>query len=173
MLFSVDKFGVWGENALMRTKTFWVKLALVVLMLLFVWGNSLLPASVSGDESNAVLRLVRPLVAAVQGVLARHGHELAQEYLVRKIAHFTEYAVLGALMLALFTKPGLRVMPLPSAALCLAAALLDEGIQIFSEGRGPRLRDVLLDFTGACFGIALVWLFVLLARLIRKIKNGA
>ena len=37
----------------MRTKTFWVKLALVALMLLFIWGNSMLPASASSAESGS------------------------------------------------------------------------------------------------------------------------
>jgi len=155
----------------MRTKTFWVKLALVVLTLLFIWGNSLLPGDASGLESSFVLRLTGPVVPALQRALAELGYSCSQEYLVRKLAHFCEFALLGALMLALLTRPGLRLKPFLSAALCLASALLDEGIQYFSEGRGPSLRDVALDFSGALFGMLLAGLAVCLVRLIRKIKN--
>lgn len=157
----------------MRTKTFWVKLALVALTLLFIWGNSLLPAPISSRESGTVLRLAQPLVSAVQRFLVGRGHDLTQEYLVRKLAHFSEFALLGVLMLALLTRPGLRPRPFVSAGLCLAAALLDEGIQMFTDGRGPRFSDVLLDFSGACVGIALACLAVWLMRLIRKQKNSA
>ena len=157
----------------MRTKTFWVKLTLVVLMLLFIWGNSLLPASASSRESSAVLRLAEPLISALQRYLAARGHALDQEYLIRKLAHFSEYAVLGVLMLALLIRPGLRVRPLASALMCLAAALLDEGIQMFSDGRGPSLRDVALDFSGACVGVILAVPAVLIVRLIRKQKKRA
>ena len=157
----------------MRTKTFWVKPALVALMLLFIWGNSLLPASASSRESGAFLRLAEPLVEAVRRFLADRGHEFTSEHLVRKIAHFTEYAVLGALMLSLLTRSGLRTRPVVSAPLCLAAALLDEGIQMFSAGRGPGLGDVLLDFAGACFGILLAQLVLWIIRLIRKQRKSA
>ena len=151
----------------MRTKTFWVKLALVVLTLLFIWGNSLLPAAVSSRESGFVLRLTQPVITVLQRFLEGRGHSYSQELILRKLAHFSEYAVLGALMLALFTKPGLRTRPLPSLGLCLAAALLDEGIQLFSVGRGASLHDVALDFIGACVGTALAALIVWLVRLAR------
>ena len=154
----------------MRTKTFWVKLALVALMLLFIWGNSMLPASASSAESNFVLRLCEPLVSALQRLLSLRGVELGQDYIIRKLAHFSEYAVLGVLMLSLFVRPGLRFrVPLP-AALCLGAAITDEGIQILAEGRGPSMKDVALDFSGAVCGIVLCSAVLLLTRAIRKNK---
>ena len=152
----------------MRTKTFRVKLALVVLTLLFIWGNSVLPGSVSGRESGFVLRLCEPLVDALQRLLSSRGVELSQEHIIRKLAHFTEYVVLGVLMLSLFVRPGLRFRMIPPAMLCLGAALMDEGIQIFAMDRGPSLRDVGLDFCGAVCGIALSTIAVLLLRSIRR-----
>ncbi len=155
----------------MKTKTFWVKLALVVLMLLFIWGNSLLPATASSRESGFVLRFAEPVVAVLQRLLEGRGVSLSEDVVVRKLAHFSEYAVLGVLMLALLIRPGLRSRPAASAGLCLAAALLDEGIQLFSPGRGASLRDVALDFAGACVGIALAALIVGLLRAARN-KTG-
>ena len=156
----------------MRTKTFWVKLALVALMLLFIWGNSMLPASASSAESGFVLRLCRPLVSAVQRLFSARGVELGQDYIIRKLAHFSEYAVLGVLVLTLFVRPGLRFLVLPPAALCLGAALMDEGIQILAAGRGPSMKDVALDFSGAVCGIVLCAAVLLLTRAIRKNRNS-
>lgn len=154
----------------MKTKTFWVKLALVVLTLLFIWGNSMLPGPLSGSESSFVLRLVEPAVSGIQRALEEHGLEFTQEYIVRKLAHFTEYAVLGILMLALLIRPGLRGRPVLSAVMCLAAAALDECIQMFSYARGPSVKDVLLDFCGACFGVVLASLAAVIIRQVRKIN---
>lgn len=156
----------------MKTKTFWVKLALVVLMLLFIWGNSALPGPVSGRESGFVLRFLEPAVTAVQRFLEARGHSLSQDYIVRKMAHFTEYAVLGVLMLALLVRPGVRTRPILSAGACLIAAAIDECIQIFSYSRGPAVRDVLLDFSGACFGVALAALALLILRTTKKHKSA-
>jgi len=151
----------------MRTKTFWIKVTLVVLMLFFIWGNSMLPGTISSAESGFVLKLCRPFVSSIQRLLSAHGSELTEEYIIRKLAHFSEYAVLGVLMLALFVQPGMKFRVLPPAAACLGAALMDEGIQIFSLGRGPSLRDVGIDFCGAVCGIALCAAAVLIVRRVR------
>jgi VanZ family protein len=72
------------------------------------------------------------------------------DLLLRKVAHVTEYAVLGALLLRATRRPGL--------ALALAAlyAVSDEVHQHFVEGRHAALVDVLIDSTGALVGI-LAW----------------
>ena len=50
----------------------------------------------------------------------------------------------------------------------LLVAMTDEVIQIFSPLRGPGVKDVLLDFCGAAFGVACM---VALLLAIRKAKN--
>lgn len=147
----------------MRKCMFILRLTLVVLMLVFIWGHSMMPADLSDLESSRFLTLVRPLVEAVQRLFESHGYVFTQEHLVRKMAHFTEYAALGVLMCLLFVRTsGQCRLALPAAA-CLAVAFIDEGIQMFSAGRGPALRDVGLDFCGACAGLLLMALLVTLA----------
>ena len=137
----------------MRKLFFVLKLLLVLCMLAFIWGHSMMPADLSQLESGWFLELVRPLVEAVQRVLESRGVTMTQDYLVRKMAHFTEYAVLGALMMVLFTRRDMRCRVILPALACLAVAFIDEGIQMFAEGRGPGLNDVALDFAGACAGM--------------------
>jgi VanZ family protein len=75
------------------------------------------------------------------------------DLLLRKLAHLTEYALLGALLL--------RATPRPGLALGLAAlyATSDEVHQHFVEGRHAALVDVLIDTAGALVGIvAWSWL---------------
>ena len=44
------------------------------------------------------------------------------------------------------------------ALLAMAAALVDESIQLFTPDRGPRLTDVWIDTSGAVTGIMLLLL---------------
>ena len=72
------------------------------------------------------------------------------DVVLRKLAHLTEYAILGALLL--------RATRRPSLALALAAlyAASDEVHQHFVEGRHGAPLDVAIDTLGALAGI-LAW----------------
>ncbi len=118
---------------------------LLVLNLAFIWGNSLLP----GELSGAFSRWVQQLLGAVPGIPST-GHGL-----LRKLAHFTEFACLGVLLHWLY---GMRQKPIWRGLLWgVGAACLDETIQIFVPDRGPGVKDVLIDSAGVCVGIALLW----------------
>lgn len=132
-----------------------LKLLLVLAALAFIWGHSLAPAELSSQESEWFLNLVRPVVTAVGRCLERFGVSVMPSVLVRKLAHFSEYAVLGALMYLLFSTPQKRSRGFLPAAACLGTAVVDEFLQRFAAGRAPALRDVGIDFAGACLGILL------------------
>lgn len=98
---------------------------------------------------------------------------------LRKCGHFTEFAVLGILLrLNLLQIPKLhtscRQKPsfgtgyaLP-ALLALFYAGTDEFHQRFVAGRSCELRDVCIDFGGACTGL-LLWISA--AAMFRLIRN--
>jgi len=146
----------------MKPIVFTIKLILVILMLAFIWGNSLLPGDLSSQESEKVLELLQPVVGPLTRVLNAGGFDVDEHTVVRKLAHFTEYAVLGALMFLLFVKPDGRSRYLLPAGLCLTTAGIDEGIQIFAQDRGPALRDVAIDFCGSCIGLLAAAFVILL-----------
>ena len=75
---------------------------------------------------------------------------------IRKMAHFTEFACLGALFAWLF---GMLRKPMVFALACgFGAASMDETIQSFVPNRGPSFVDVLIDTSGALVGI--LFLFI-------------
>ena len=158
----------------MRRFVFIIKLLLVILMLAFIWGQSMLPGDISENESSRILELVRPAVLILQRGFARSGFDFDEMFLVRKLAHFTEYAVLGALMFLLFLRPDGDARYILPMGLCLVSAGIDEGIQIFAVNRGPALKDLILDFTGSCAGILATGLIVVIVyyRLRRKGRYG-
>ena len=82
--------------------------------------------------------------------------------LLRKLAHFTEFACLGALFSWLFGM--LRKKAIFALPCGFAAASIDETIQRFVPGRGPSFYDVLIDTSGVLMGI----LFLILGHAIYK-----
>ena len=65
----------------------------ILVYICFIYGNSLTPATISSQESGFLLDKFR-------GVMISLGweHLWLTEHIIRKTAHFAEYAVLGGLM---------------------------------------------------------------------------
>lgn len=128
----------------------------IVLTLVFVFSNSLPNIQKSSATSERVTEIVEPVLEPIV------GEGKVTNHLVRKLAHFAEFALLGFELGLLFTH--LSILPF---FVSLLAALTDETIQIFA-GRGSQVQDVWLDFAGACVGIVLgVAVYVLVQWLIR------
>ena len=129
---------------------------LLVLNIVFIWGNSLLPGSVSGAISGWLKDILASLFH-FGGEASEGGHGL-----LRKLAHFTEFACLGALFAWLY---GMLRKPVWLAIVCgFAVACMDETIQCFVPNRGPSIRDVMIDTSGALLGIGLLLLGYLIVK---------
>ena len=105
---------------------------LLLCNLVFIWGNSLLPAEVSGQISGTLKALLDGVFTPGEAVPS------GGDGLLRKFAHFVEFGALGLLLGWLFGMLGKK--RLPAFALGVAAACIDETIQIFVPGRGPGIR---------------------------------
>ena len=123
--------------------------ALLICNLIFIWGNSLLPGEVSGAFSDWVKSILALLFDSDPNGPSGGG-------LLRKIAHFTEFSALGALLCWRFGMLGKGKFP--AFACGAAAACMDETIQIFVPERGPGILDVLLDCSGVLTGMLLMHL---------------
>ena len=137
-------------------------------LLFFIWGHSLSPINVSDGESRSLMGWIKPLLDPD----GRLDDELFHHYL-RKAAHFCEFAALGICMGGLFQNLPLKKSKravLFAFGACVLAAVVDECIQLFNPGRGPRISDVLLDSCGALLGIALM---MLLFHMIHKRNKAA
>lgn len=123
--------------------------ALLICLLVFIWGNSLMPGEVSQAISNFTQQLL-------SGRKIRPDEVPVGSGLLRKLAHFTEFTALGMLLCWRFGMSGRTWKP---AFFCgAAAACMDETIQAFVPERAPRLFDVCIDSLGVLTGIVLVLL---------------
>ena len=118
-------------------------------------------ADESNKQSNAVFNTVIEFDSL--DTTAQAEYKDTATFIIRKLAHFSEYALLGILAfinLAMVKKLGYR--GLFAAVFSCIYASSDEIHQLFVPGRAGQVRDVLIDTSGAVAGI-------LLAILIRKI----
>lgn len=82
-------------------------------------------------------------------------------FYIRKTAHFTEYLILGILVLNLLSNYGKinKRMLLLALIFCYLYAVSDEIHQIFITGRTAKFLDTLIDGTGALIGITMFSIF--------------
>lgn len=133
--------------------------ALAIAVLIFCFS-----AQPSTDSSGLSRTVTEDLIRAVSGTfgLSLTAAQIVTavskyEHLVRKLAHFTEYAVFGLALTCGYRRNGLRGRKLFFTALCTLAlyAGSDEFHQLFVPGRSSQLRDVCIDTAGGAVGTLL------------------
>ncbi|MFU0825097.1 VanZ family protein [Clostridium sp.] len=130
----------------------WI-LAAAWMVVIFSFSND--PADVSTEKSDFIINLVNTLGIDLNSTLG----ELA-DFIVRKIAHFTEYFILYLLIFnALRDDFYLRKALIISLIATFLYACSDEIHQIFIPGREGRFRDVLIDTSGGIFALAIISLY--------------
>lgn len=143
----------------------WILIVLIGALTLAIWGMSLQTAAVSTHQSDSIAApLVEQATAPgkwLSDVTPPGSWLNVFTILIRKGAHFLEFALLGALWGGLSRLKKLRAPWLYG----LPVALIDETIQYFVPGRAPGILDVALDCAGYLFGFALI---VGIAALIRR-----
>ena len=139
-------------NAVIRKRWNIVLVLLLALTLAFIWGNSLLPRTVSQEISRGLLA---ELCAALEHVGLHIDPQ--NDHWLRKLAHFGEFGMLGAelgLLLCLNRRQSVQGF-VNCAFAGLAVAVTDEALQLISN-RGSQVQDILLDFAGFLAGL-LLW----------------
>lgn len=124
----------------------------------------------SGDTSGMVVRWFLSLFyRGFESFSPERQMELLEAWhlVIRKGAHFTEYAVLAVLVANALRLCGKFRWYLPVAASAVYA-LTDEIHQYFVPGRACRLLDITIDTCGAAFGTAV---FALTIFLLNKRKT--
>lgn len=129
----------------------------------FIFVNSHMPA----DESSQASGLVTWLINRVLGLVGGMGHITVTEFFVRKLAHFSEYFILGLLLCIAIAQVTDRVRALYLTVLVGSVyAATDEIHQHFIPGRVMSSGDVAIDTAGVLCGAFL--LYCVLHRMCNK-----
>lgn len=145
-----------------------VCIALGVVTLL-IWGNSMRTSAQSAQQSGSLLAFLTPWLTAL-GIQPEGFHTI-----LRKLAHFSEYGLLGVLWtseLWLGPHEDRRRGTMERLSFCMFTAFLDETIQLFVPGRSGEIRDVWIDTAGAWTGIVITTCLVCItAKFLNRNKN--
>ena len=131
-----------------------VALVLLILWMAVIFVFSAMPGDVSSEQSQLLVNLFSFLGIDIESKLGEMAH-----FIVRKGAHFTEYAILYFLafnyLRYYFKAAKAFLMPL---AFVFIYACSDEFHQLFVEGRAGRFMDVLIDSAGGAFAMGITYL---------------
>ena len=143
-----------------HSKTAIILLVLLIFQMLFIFAMSSFGPDSSNAQSNFFVDLISNFVPIKSSPQEPNFDLKTIIFIVRKTAHFTEYAILGILFyLNLRHHSSQKQSPKLFALAILFSALYactDEFHQLFVPGRTGQPFDVLVDTLGATFGCLIV-----------------
>lgn len=129
---------------LRKRVTRWI---LLIFWMCFIFFMSSMTGSESSAQSGLVIKLIKLL-----GININESTSEIISFVVRKLAHFTEYMILFVLI---YRVASLYFKSRKTLLLCLLLVFLyassDEFHQSFIPGRSPAFRDVMIDTSGGFF----------------------
>ena len=130
----------------------WILYILLGLILFFIWDNSMQ----NGGSSDGFSLLFAANFAPIVNKLGFHGNIWTLNRIVRKLAHLTEFTILGGVLYTILRRYITYGTVIKTIGLGMLIASLDEFIQLFSPGRSSQISDILIDTVGVVIGILVV-----------------
>ncbi len=154
-----------------------ILIVLTVMVMIFIFRMSSMEAAESSQLSTSVGYTVGEIV--IDGFNEMPAGEQQQyvdgiEHPLRKLAHFSEFAALGFLLLfdiLAFTKLSGAKRFLTAVILGLIYAATDEYHQTLVSGRSCELKDVMIDVSGVITGCIVATVLIMLFSRLRKNKE--
>lgn len=155
-----------------------VTAALMIALYCLIFGFS----SQTGEESGGLSRMISDECVEIYNNIAQKelsNQEMLElsislEYPIRKMAHFSEYACLGVLVVVILSQyiSINFIFYLVSILWVFVSAVLDEIHQLFVPGRSGNIVDVFIDTSGGIFGICIcVFITWIYTKLVVKSNN--
>lgn len=129
----------------MKSNKLSIVLVLIWASLIFIMSS--FDATDSSNQSNFIVNIISNILNIENARLL--------SLIIRKLAHFTEYLILGFLTINMLNKNDISKKYLLSILICIIYATSDEIHQIFVPGRACQIRDILIDSIGSITGVYL------------------
>lgn len=124
----------------------------------------------SGGLSKRITQTVTKNIKAVQNLDKEQRENVLQriESIIRKVAHFSIYTVVGLLLMGLMSTYKIKEIDRISVSLIIGViyASADEIHQAFIPARTAQITDVLIDSMGVLLGILCI---LLITKLFQKV----
>ena len=137
-----------------------ILIALLITQMWVIFGFSGQNGDESGSISRKITEAVTKNISSIQNLEKQEKEKVLNkiEHIIRKLAHFSLYAVIGFLLMSLMSTYKLKQKNriLVSCSIGLLYAISDEIHQAFIPGRGSQIADVGIDFSGVVVGMCVV-----------------
>lgn len=142
-----------------------LRIILILLLLctfFVIFGFSSQDGEASGGLSRNITNKILQISNKYNALGQEEKEQIANktEKIIRKVAHFSIYTVVGLLLMGLLStykiKENWRMIL--SILLGMIYAVSDEIHQSFTPGRSPRIADVYIDTLGVILGVLLILL---------------
>ncbi len=112
-------------------------------------------SSDTGSSSSKKSRFLVNIVVSITNKKCSEEEIETITFVIRKLAHFTIYFVLGFLLISLFREYLIidKRIFIIMILLCMMYACSDEIHQLFVSDRSGEVRDVLIDTVGSTIGL--------------------
>lgn len=143
----------------------WLIITVVWMTVIFCFSAQ--PADVSTDTSLRVgMTIGKMSVPDFSKLPKEEQMDYAKkiEFPVRKMAHATEYAILGCLLTNLCLTFPMRKAYMWGWLMGSAYAATDEFHQLFVPGRSGQMTDVMIDSVGCLTGCLLIYLILCIVK---------
>ena len=129
----------------------YINLILLLIWLIFIFVMSHFDADTSSSQSGSI-------VEVIANIFNIKNIEILS-LIIRKLAHITEYFILGILTINCLKDYKIKKIYISSILFCIIYACSDEFHQLFISGRSGTIIDVLIDSIGIILGIFIYKLF--------------
>lgn len=162
------------------TKKNIIKMILIVLLVILL-GVIFSFSNQDGEKSTSVSRgITERIIEHIEEIQKLDGYQkenalLRIEAVIRKIAHFSLYTLVGIIVMGLMQVCNLKEKNkiLCTLGIGVMYAISDEVHQIFIPERTAKVTDVLIDSAGVLVGICIVLLIIRIIKSIVKDKEKA
>lgn len=167
-----------------------MKKLIVIMLVVFSLGGmyyfSSQNAHVSGKQSREVVKFIdkirdkvtlkdKKLIKIQTNIYDKLKKFGTKSYIVRKMAHFSIYALIGTSLLLFiyeFSKK-LLLSSLIAFFLSIIYACYDEYRQLSIPGRSGSIKDVFIDSSGALTGIILTFIIISIIKIIVSLLKNS
>ena len=137
-------------------KVIFTSLTIIWMLIIFMFSNQKSVTSTENSQS-----LIRNTIVNIYKLFDRDASQEKLDKIVqtfdvpvRKLCHFTEYFILGILVLLMLKSYNINNIYL-TLLICFIYSCTDEIHQLFVPGRSGNIIDILIDTSGSIFFIIL------------------
>ncbi len=137
-------------------KVIFTSLTIIWMLIIFMFSNQKSVTSTENSQS-----LIRNTIVNIYKLFDRDASQEKLDKIVqtfdvpvRKLCHFTEYFILGILVLLMLKSYNINNIYL-TILICFIYSCTDEIHQLFVPGRSGNIIDILIDTSGSIFFIIL------------------